>query len=1441
MDLNTLASNLRAQAAANSTIVLDAAVFADDTVRAGIRSAFALPAGADLMIKGVQAAAISDAATSGVLTISGGKTAVLKKKDIRVSLTFTAPGGKLQLIVLAEMGPSWKFEESFKDLDTFPFKFLETSGAHFVYTTSEQPEYVWPGDSDKIRLEPGLNFLSHVTFKHFSTIKSLLDKVIKDWSLSFKFYGPFGPKEGQSLPVGKLRAPLVKGTFGVGIEPNALTLSDPTIAVRIGAGTDDEPWQKIELVVEADLQKRVQVQQGLQVVVGIPMHGDGFEISTVPLPNSDSIDQIIQSLPGGTAFRQYLPKELTDVFANVGLDNFSLFVSTEPKVTYLGLSISTIQPWEVIRSVLTLEKLSLEIQTIEPTGLNWTRVHIAARSKFLPKVFDNGYFAFNVDLEKQAAWELKSISGAYFGGVSLGNIVRGLLDSDQSVPSVLNGIVFSDFGVNVHRENKESPFTYSFSGSVEASFPILDTTLASILHVAVTKTGTNHTIKLSGGLSIGDELFALSLNLGEANSKLTARWQRQGAPLGFGDIASAFGWKDMPAVPEGLDLKLKEAQFTYDFQKKSVALTAKSANYGNIVFASLITAKDSPNPEQRVYVFSIDIPLNLKFTELPVVGESLHLDTPVGIDNLQIIIASSALGEKDVKALNALLKTPENETPLMPTTLIEGVTLAAKLEMAGPHEVVLPLSAPAKKLQAKSLPPGAADDGAPAETPPTGLTAPAETPPTGGTAPAYQADAKWFELKKTLGPVYFDKIGVQYQGKTLRFLLNAAMSAAGLTLSVEGLSVGSPLTKVELDFDLRGLGIDYKAGDIEIGGAFLRTVKKGQPDSYDGAAVIKTKQFALSALGSYTKLKGQPSLFIYAFLDYPLGGPSFFFVTGLAAGFGYNRRLIAPSIDKVSEFPLVTQAMKGRSAAPAGVMDALEKLQTYVPPNLGSIFLAVGVKFNSFKLIDSFALLTVEFGNNFSINLLGVSTAIVPTPEAGKAVTPLAQVQIAWKATFDPDDGCLGIDARLTPNSYILSKDCRLSGGFAFYSWFSGPHAGDFVQTLGGYHPAFDVPKHYPKVPRLAFDWKVSNSLTIQGDAYYALTGSALMAGGHLEVLYKEGDLRAWLKVGADFLIAWKPYHYDARLYVNVGASYTFDIDLLLGHVRCTISVDVGAQLHLWGPDFSGTASIDLSVISFTIAFGAGASQAPPPLQEWSTFQQSFLPAKDVCSISVKDGLVRKIETAGKERWVINPKQLSLVVDSAIPFKSAPPGVSGEKDIAKGANVEFGVGPMAVSSAKFYSTLTVTLKKGGQTVNSEFKYLLIKKRVPAGLWGQTATPKLNGDSFIESVPSGIEIIPGKLLTPRDTATINLNVFEYTNAFYPDGKKEAHGHAYEWQPAGAFKPTVREPQARRKAIRDGVGNNSLRASMLKELNVDVKVNVRSSIADDFVDAPQVGTL
>ena len=52
------------------------------------------------------------------------------------------------------------------------------------------------------------------------------------------------------------------------------------------------------------------------------------------------------------------------------------------------------------------------------------------------------------------------------------------------------------------------------------------------------------------------------------------------------------------------------------------------------------------------------------------------------------------------------------------------------------------------------------------------------------------------------------------------------------------------------------------------------------------------------AYGGYAP--AQRSFFIFARLNAPLGGPPYFFVTGLAGGFGINRSLTVPPIDELN-------------------------------------------------------------------------------------------------------------------------------------------------------------------------------------------------------------------------------------------------------------------------------------------------------------------------------------------------------------------------------------------------------------------------------------------------------------------------------------------------------------------------------------------------------------
>jgi hypothetical protein len=421
------------------------------------------------------------------------------------------------------------------------------------------------------------------------------------------------------------------------------------------------------------------------------------------------------------------------------------------------------------------------------------------------------------------------------------------------------------------------------------------------------------------------------------------------------------------------------------------------------------------------------------------------------------------------------------------------------------------------------------------------------------------------------------------------------------------------LAKLQPGVGLAGIGIEYKSKNLEVAGALLRKEVRDVDGKiiydYIGTASLKfklssKKSFGISAIGAYTYYNNEPSLFLYAVLEFPLGGPPFFFVTGFSLGFGYNRYLKVPSIDKLTEFPLVAQAMGGlgNNQRPSDskqlITEQLDQLDKYMTRSTDSGFVAIGLKFTCFKMLDCFTLLTIAFGEGFEMNLLGIANMKVPTPaKDSKNTSCIVSMTLLLKARFSLDEGVISIEAQLASNCYILSPDCRLTGGSALYFWFDGPHAGDFIISLGGYHPAFKKPAHYPTVPRLGFHWQVGNCLSLKGEMYFALCAHAIMAGGRLEANFRLGALWANFVAEAHFLISWKPYYYDIQVQVRIEAG--------LGIVG---PVCLGVKLHLWGPEFGGTATFWILFIKVTIKFGDQSSRLPEPI-DWDTFKTSFLPS----------------------------------------------------------------------------------------------------------------------------------------------------------------------------------------------------------------------------------------
>lgn len=133
-------------------------------------------------------------------------------------------------------------------------------------------------------------------------------------------------------------------------------------------------------------------------------------------------------------------------------------------------------------------------------------------------------------------------------------------------------------------------------------------------------------------------------------------------------------------------------------------------------------------------------------------------------------------------------------------------------------------------------------------------------------------------------------------------------------------------------------------------------------------------------------------------------------------------------------------------------------------------------------------------------------------------------------------EGYFGVEASLAPSSYLLVPQCHLTGGFALYYWFEpNPASGDWVFTLGGYHPQFIPPPYYPKAKRIGISFQLGGNINVTGETYFAMCPKAVMGGGRLHLDVSIPLISAYLDAYADFLIMYKPLHYIADIGVDVG------------------------------------------------------------------------------------------------------------------------------------------------------------------------------------------------------------------------------------------------------------------------------------------------------------------
>jgi hypothetical protein len=619
-------------------------------------------------------------------------------------------------------------------------------------------------------------------------------------------------------------------------------------------------------------------------------------------------------------------------------------------------------------------------------------------------------------------------------------------------------------------------------------------------------------------------------------------------------------------------------------------------------------------------------------------------------------------------------------------------------------------------------------------------------------------------IRASFGPVYIDAITLELSATRaptwFSIGITGGVSVSGLGAEVDNLAVRIPLPDpgqlTGWGVDLDGLAVAYAGSGITVMGGLVRQPIAGGVE-YDGMLVVSLQSFGLVAVGAWAKLpdpdhpgQSYDSLFVFAAADFTVAFPPYFTLKGIAAGFGYNRALIVPeAMDDIPSFSLVS-ALAAGSALADHPLAVLQSLGQQIPARRGSLWFAAGLKGALFTIVDVLAVVYVALDRTVEIGVLGVGSLIQP------AGAPLVSIELAVKIRYSQAEQLLSVQAQLTDNSWLLFPDVQLTGGFALFIWF---RTGQFVLTIGGYHPSFHADPAFPSVPRLGLRAQLSPALTFKGEAYFALTNSCVMAGVRIEAAYDLGWLRAWFSAWADFLLSWDPFHYDIQIGVELGADFHIEIDLLFGTIDVHFSFSVGASLHVFGPPFGGEATAELGPISITVPFGDRANGLPHNI-DWPTFRARYLDGGDASSrpitTQVLDGLA-PVAPGGSapdgskaSPWVLNA-EWTLSTRSAFPVR--------DWDTPAGHHVgtePVGLVPMGVSSVAPVHAVTVTSVATGAAAAFEPGSLVVTSRsgkFPTSLYGDPDHPTAAEARNLE-VSEGLDLVAAGVMRGVPTGSID---------------------------------------------------------------------------------------
>lgn len=580
-------------------------------------------------------------------------------------------------------------------------------------------------------------------------------------------------------------------------------------------------------------------------------------------------------------------------------------------------------------------------------------------------------------------------------------------------------------------------------------------------------------------------------------------------------------------------------------------------------------------------------------------------------------------------------------------------------------------------------------------------------------------------IKKSQNSLSITNVGLQMTGHVLTIHLNATVKLGPIEMALTGFALHLDLTNAKLPhldnitptFSLDGLAVSYDRSPVHISGLFLHQ-KTANANTFAGGVVIGLSKYTFAAVGAYSEVTPDPpqkpfkSFFVFGALTGPLMHFEFGEVRGISGGFGYNSFVTLPDVSAVSQFPFLSM-MNSDTSDPLTTLQSFTSGDT-IKSQTDALWLAAGLKLRIFEVVDVSAVVSLQLSQGDPVlAILADATAMVP--QSAKSVEDaFALIDFGVIATLDLGHGTLIVQGQINPQSFVLSHACHPTGGFALCVWSDDSgHGGDLVFSVGGFHPAFSRPSHYPNPPRVGISWIFDSHISITGGAYYAITPAAIMAGGTLQALFSMGSLSAHFDAHADFLVNFEPFHYQASVGIMAGVSY----ELKVWFITKKFSIELAADLDIHGPPMAGVAHFSFWVMSFDVSFGSSQPKvAPLALQEFWDMLSKGTPGNSNHIMTVESGLIpslaEKDDSSQKKEPIslVRGGSLQIGIYSRIPINRAT--YSGTHDLENDTAIYNR--PMQLTDTKMDSRIDFIIEPRPE---SAFTLQPIVKDVPASIWG----------------------------------------------------------------------------------------------------------------------------